>query len=197
MPEQSSLSRQQRAPEALKRRAKPVGSGEMNPGGGEYLEQLPRGPAGTGSQIGDGKDDGMTRIMVPVDGSETAAAAIPLARWLASGLHAEVVLLSVGVDPETAAQAEDQEGALNQMLTAASLKLPGIMVRRRIELSNDPAAGILNAAREEHPNLIVMSTHGRSGWAGFTQRSVAAEVVRAGIAPVTLIRPAARASARR
>ncbi|HLZ69678.1 MAG TPA: universal stress protein [Dehalococcoidia bacterium] len=190
----TNLERQRRASEARRRRARPVGSGELNPGGGEYLVELPRGPGGTGSAIGDGKDDSMTTIMVPVDGSETAAAAVPVARWLASGLHAEVVLLCVGPDPETRGQARDEDQALERVLAAASAKLTGILVRRRIQLANDPAAGILEAARAEHPDLIVMSTHGRTGWAGFTRRSVAAEVVRAGIAPVTLILPAARAS---
>lgn len=185
----ASVERERTMSAAMRRRQKPVRSGEANPGGGEYLEELPPGPAGTGSQVGDGRDDAMTKILVPIDGSELAAAAMPVAGWLARGLHASVVLVTVGKDPETSAQAADQLAALERSLTKVSAELLGVFVRRRIEIANAPAEGIIAAAREEHPDLIVMSTHGRAGWSQLVEGSVAEQVVRANVAPVTLIRP--------
>jgi nucleotide-binding universal stress UspA family protein len=129
----------------------------------------------------------MTTILLPVDGSLLAEAAVPVARWLAQGLNAGIVLVTVGTDPETAEQASDESADLERTLARAASELSPVTVRRRIETNNDPVAGILEAAREEHADLIVMSTHGRTGWSELVQGSVAAEVVRAGIDPVTLV----------
>jgi hypothetical protein len=68
----SHVAAQRAAAKAMRGRERPVRSGELNLGGGEYLETLPAGPAGTGGQVGDGKDDTMTTILVPLDGSELA-----------------------------------------------------------------------------------------------------------------------------
>ena len=129
----------------------------------------------------------MTTILLPVDGSVLAEAAVPVARWLARGLNAEIVLVTVGTDPETAEQAVDESADPERTLTRAASELPPVTVRRRIETNNDPDAGILETAREEHADVIVMSTHGLPGWSKLVQESVAAEVVRAGIASVTLV----------
>ena len=44
-------------------------------------------------------------------------------------------------------------------------------------------------AREEGANLIAMATHGRGAVGQLVQGSVAAEVLRSGVAPVLLVRP--------
>lgn len=129
----------------------------------------------------------MTTILVPLDGSTLAEVAVPVARWLAFALNAQVVLVTVGPAPETAEQAADEAAALERTLARAAAEFPAVRVYRHIEKDNDPAHGIVTAAREERPDLIVMSTHGRTGWAELVQGSVAAEVVRAGVAPVTLV----------
>ncbi len=183
----SHVAAQRAAAEAMRGRERPVRSGELNPGGGEYLETLTACPCRTGGQVGDGRDHTMTTILVPLDGSELAEAAVPVARWLAQGLHAEVVPVSVAIAPETSEQTADESADAERMLRRATSELPGVPVRRRIEATNDSVAGILRAAREERPGLIVMSTHGRTGLSELAQGSVARDIVRAGIAPVTLV----------
>jgi nucleotide-binding universal stress UspA family protein len=53
----------------------------------------------------------------------------------------------------------------------------------------DPATSIVQAAKEENVDLIVMSTHGRSGIKGLFFGSVAEKVVRSAECPVLTIKP--------
>jgi nucleotide-binding universal stress UspA family protein len=130
----------------------------------------------------------MTKILVPLDGSDLAEAALPLAERLAAGLDAEVLLVAVGELPETSAEAREVSTALSKMLAKAS-KTVSRPVRQRVEPAGDPVRGILHAAEEEDVDLIVMSTHGR-GWLGeLTQGSVANGLLRSGRFPLTLVRP--------
>ena len=131
----------------------------------------------------------MTTIMVPLDGSELSEAALPVAEWLARGLGAELLLVMVGHVPETSVQAANERADLEAMLERAAGRMQGLAIRRRLGISNSPSQGIIDVIAEELPDLVVMSTHGRSGWAELVQGSVAEEVVRAGLVPVTLVHP--------
>jgi nucleotide-binding universal stress UspA family protein len=132
----------------------------------------------------------MTTIMVPIDGSNLSEAALPVAEWLARGLGADITLVMVGHVPETAVQAAGEREDLQRTLQRVSRHVKGLTVHERIGISNSPGQGIIDLIAEEHPDLVVMSTHGRSGWTEFVQGSVAEDVVRAGLAPVTLVHPA-------
>jgi len=114
---------------------------------------------------------------------------VPVAGWLARGLQAEIVLLNVGPAPETADQAVVERIARHEVLAAAKTLLVGVPVRERVSADDGPAQGILHAIADEHPDLVVMSTHGRRGLAELLQGSVAEEVVRRGGVPVTLVSP--------
>lgn len=78
---------------------------------------------------------------------------------------------------------------MNELWHHQPQHLEGLTVREWKETSNSPSQGIVDALTAERPDLVVMSTHGRSGWAELAQGSVAEEVVRAGLAPITLVRP--------
>lgn len=135
----------------------------------------------------------MATIVVPLDGSRLAEAALPVALRLSRQMGAEIVLTSVGPVPESAAQARDERRELHQMLERVAHELAGqAPVRTRLETLGEPARGILQVAREESADLIVMSTHGRSGLSAAIQGSTAAAVIRAGEFPVTLVRPLSR-----
>jgi len=58
-----------------------------------------------------------------------------------------------------------------------------------VVMGEEPAAAIIAFARRADVDFIVMATHGRSGLREVVQGSVAAEVVRSGVAPVLLVRP--------
>ena len=155
------------------------------------------------------------RILVPLDGSERAASALVHAESLAKLANATLVLLQVipsaamlvsetavgssgmglpTVDPfVSASQYESIEQTLatgaNETLDAAAAPLiaNGITVETII-LKGAPADSILAYAREQHIDLIVMSTHGRSGLARLVYGSVAESVLHHSPCPVLLVR---------
>jgi nucleotide-binding universal stress UspA family protein len=134
----------------------------------------------------------MDRVLVPLDGSETAERVLPQLRRLMIGRPAaEIIVLRVldtrspnlsVVAPSLEAEAERYARRITFQLVhegrrARSLVLPG-----------GAAATILRVAREEDVSLIVLSTHGRTGLSRLVLGSVAETVLRSSPAPVFLIR---------
>jgi nucleotide-binding universal stress UspA family protein len=70
----------------------------------------------------------------------------------------------------------------------ARLSEKGIDVATRI-VSGDPAARIVDLARQEKADLIAMSTHGRSGIARWVLGSVADKILHESKIPMWLVRP--------
>lgn len=143
------------------------------------------------------------RILVPLDGSELAAKALPVAEGLCRQLAAHLDLVSIvpptvlpyigggpyipgdvytQIDTERAQEAEKYLTS-----TAAQMREHGITSQAHLG-RGDPASGVLDTAQELGTTLIVMTTHGRTGLARFALGSVADRLVRGGIAPVLLIR---------
>ena len=60
-----------------------------------------------------------------------------------------------------------------------------------VRVADQVASAILDAAREQHVDLVAIATHGRSGLARFLLGSVADKVVRGTTLPVLLYRPQA------
>ena len=146
---------------------------------------------------------GQARILVPLDGSELAAKALPVAEGLCRQLSARLDLVSIvpptvlpyigggpyipgdvytRIDTERAQEAEKYLAT-----TAATMRERGIHSQARLG-RGDPASGVLDTAQELGTMLIVMTTHGRTGLARFALGSVADRLVRGGVAPVLLIR---------
>lgn len=67
---------------------------------------------------------------------------------------------------------------------------------RTVVRAGQPEREIVDFAREGGYDVIVMATHGRSGLSELVQGSVAAAVVRSGVAPVLLARPHKRKEGR-
>ena len=61
-----------------------------------------------------------------------------------------------------------------------------------VRVANQVAAAILDTARERRVDLVVIATHGRSGFARVLLGSGADKVVRGAAQPVLLYRPQAR-----
>jgi nucleotide-binding universal stress UspA family protein len=70
----------------------------------------------------------------------------------------------------------------------AQLQAQSLRVRSLV-LEGQVAETILHFVREEHIDLIAMSTHGRSGLARMVIGSVADEIVRRSHLPVLLVHP--------
>jgi nucleotide-binding universal stress UspA family protein len=95
------------------------------------------------------------RILVSLDGSEGAEAALRFARAMARKFSSEIVLLSV---PETDREKASLEGYLEQVATA--LRSHGHRCRTLLTGST-PSRAIVDTAVSERADLIMMATRGR------------------------------------
>jgi nucleotide-binding universal stress UspA family protein len=146
----------------------------------------------------DGWPAGLRRILVPLDGSELAAAALAPAAALATLAGARLTLLDV-VGPaipelrayEIAQLPEGDEALAEQSriyLTrqADALREQGLEVETRVAFGS-PAAQIV-AAASEGADLIAMATHARGGLDRLVVGSVADDVLHTAPVPLLLVR---------
>jgi nucleotide-binding universal stress UspA family protein len=154
-------------------------------------EMLPR-PSAAGIAL--------KRILVPVDFSPLSKKALQYAVRLAREFEAEVHLFHV-VEPEippafdgfmiapptvsngSSAQCAGQLKALVSSVRTAGVTRVGSGVR-----SGLAAIEIVEAAKELDVDLIVIATHGYTGWKHFAIGSTAERVVRAAPCPVLVVR---------
>lgn len=136
------------------------------------------------------------RILVPLDGSNHAEAALPFAEQLATRLAAEIQIVHVSERAEHPSHNMCQAYLARMAETAEheARKQPGKRKAGGIEaqslcLVGDPASEIVDYAEREGIGLIVMATHGLSGVKRWALGSVADRVVRATNRPVLLVRP--------
>lgn len=145
------------------------------------------------------------RLLVPLDGSAMAEAALPAATALARALAAEVAL--VMVVPTVATIADDRATAARLMPTAgaalldveaeqavtylqgvkARLEQEGVRVAMAVE-RGEPVRVLLDRLAGPDVDLLVMATHGRSGVSAVWAGSVASRLVARSPRPVLLIR---------
>ena len=132
------------------------------------------------------------KILAPTDLSELSRVGLEYALELARGWGAEVTVYHVANAAELASyQAYSIEDLLTKhqkMLDEflhenfAAL-LPLVEVRQKVEIGS-PAPNILEEADRERSDLIVMSTHGRTGLVHMLMGSVTEQVVRNAACPV-------------
>jgi nucleotide-binding universal stress UspA family protein len=137
------------------------------------------------------------KILVPLDGSALAEQALMKALELAEGSEPAFLLLRAaeastwpGVDPtdeqiRVVHEAEQYLDAVRARLTARGF--------RNVDTSvwyGPPASAIVEAARVANADLVVMTTHGRSGLGRLILGSVAEAVLRGTSTPILLLRAA-------
>jgi nucleotide-binding universal stress UspA family protein len=135
-------------------------------------------------------------ILVAVDGSPDAAAALRHAQSLARDQHARLILLTVAptASPQVVSPGvflpppEDAGGLFARILReAADAVAPDIGVELRLDRGR-PAQRILAVARECGCDLIVMGFHGHGRLHHALMGSVSDSVLRTGGLPVLLMR---------
>jgi nucleotide-binding universal stress UspA family protein len=139
-------------------------------------------------------------LLVPLDGSSLATAALPYAEALARVLSASIRLIAVvepapvgllGRPSEVQAnleQANRQRLGQHVSATADALRARGLEVTVTLDLG-DPSSRILAVADMHDVTMIVMATHGRGGAARWLVGSVADKIMRLSTRPVLLVRP--------
>jgi nucleotide-binding universal stress UspA family protein len=135
------------------------------------------------------------KILVPLDGSRTAEAAIPVALQLVCEPKSSLVLVAVAnvrasqepapAEPEVAPIQE----ARSYLETARAHLLPDTEGVVTAVWSGPAAAAIIKAAETYAADMIVMTTHGRTGRAHDMFGSVADAVMRGAPMPVLVLRP--------
>jgi len=135
-----------------------------------------------------------TRILVPLDGSQLAERALPLAASLARKSSASLLLTrSVYLASETAetfslSRRESLDKAEAYLrTTAAPLIADGLHVDVVVNYT-EAADGILEEIDVSNVDLVVMTTHGRSGFGRLRYGSVAESVLAHSPVPVILVR---------
>jgi len=133
------------------------------------------------------------RILVAVDGSPDADAALQHAATLARDQNALITLLTVAPPPATpigagASAPPDLLDFHSRILREATDSLPAdVGVTTRLERGN-PAERILEIAREEDHDLVVMGSHGHSRVHRALLGSVSEKVLKSSTVPVLLMR---------
>jgi nucleotide-binding universal stress UspA family protein len=145
---------------------------------------------------------GYKTILVPLDGSRFAEQALVQAAGLAAHSDARLLLVTVvptledliyasgglvpywlNVDQEAAARTARREiDLVAHCLQEEGIRAHGMVAR------GWPAETILREAEQEQADLIVMTTHGRTGIGKFWLGSVAMKVIQRATRPVLLVR---------
>jgi universal stress protein A len=141
------------------------------------------------------------RILVPLDGSKLAEKALPYAGVLAQKFEAELILVrvlqltpeivggprSMVFHQEAVEDRHEAEGYLRDRVS--QLRELHLLPARTVILENPSvAAAMIDLACQEKVDLIVMSTHGRSGLSRLVHGSVAGKVLEQAPCPVFLVK---------
>lgn len=141
-----------------------------------------------------------THILVPLDGSERAERAVPVAACIARASSARITLLQAlpmpapaGAFPATSMLTASQLAARQSAAADYLARIAGCPLLSGLEVStrlatDTPAAAILDTARESQADLIVLCSHGRSGLSRWMLGSVAEHVARQSTVPVLVLR---------
>lgn len=147
----------------------------------------------------------LRQILVPLDGSELAAAALEPAVALADPFDASFLIVQVVRTGESLLPYDQtfwtaaEEQAMEEQRVAAQADVDrvvdgmrgrGLKVDGLVVLEPDPARTILRVAAERGVDLVAMSTHGRGGMARLLMGSVTDKVIRGAEHPVLVVRPA-------
>jgi nucleotide-binding universal stress UspA family protein len=152
------------------------------------------------SFIGATPVQGVSRIVVPLDGSELAEQILPYVTALASRLESTVSLMHV-LTPLTYSQKEIMQpglpwwdadiAAADAYLTRAAsyLSEEGLAVTKDVVLSDDIATAILDYSARTRADIIALPTSGCGGMSRFAFGTVADEVTRKSTSSLLVFHP--------
>jgi nucleotide-binding universal stress UspA family protein len=140
----------------------------------------------------------ISRILVPTDFSGCSAAALDYAVALAKPLNADLILTHV-IEPLPYSMIEgltfvDYGARLTSETQSLLDSLSKKPLKEKLSVATHLTSGmpfreIIDLAERENADLIVMGTHGRTGFDHLITGSVAEKVARLAPCPVLLVRP--------
>ena len=144
-------------------------------------------------------------ILSPIDFSEHSQEALKTATKMAKAFGSELLLVhAVPAIPRLPSATElfheaEYEAALHkeaeQRLADLALELSksGIPARTEVGIANDVGMEILRVAEHNGADMIVIATHGMTGWHKLVFGSVAEKVIKMATCPVLVLRAARKA----
>jgi len=149
-----------------------------------------------------------TKILLPIDFSACSDAALAMATNLAqhfgSGLHLLNVIpmfpVTSGIDSYPEPQFPLDTTFLRESKDRAEQKLAkcvgdlastGLKASFDVEIGNDVVGNIMAVIESQHIDMVVISTHGISGWRPLVFGSIAEKVIRLVQCPLLLLRSVA------
>ena len=151
---------------------------------------------------------GIRRIMIPIDYSENSKAALSYGADLALGFGASLDIVHVWDRPTYLTDAvmvqrpgeahkpigelirENAQHDMTEFLSQLSLP-PSLSIDSRL-ISGEPASALLGELKKGEHDLVVLSTHGRTGLAHLLLGSIAEKLVRLSPVPVLTVPPPGR-----
>lgn len=136
-------------------------------------------------------------LLVPLDGSRLAEAALAAAAYLSRALGAQITLIHVierGAPEEIHGEqhlTDPVQASAYLAEVAARAFSPSMRVEQHVHTAEvrDVARSIVEHADELGPDLVVMCTHGQGGLRTWLLGSIAQQVISLGVTPVLLIQP--------
>jgi nucleotide-binding universal stress UspA family protein len=141
------------------------------------------------------------RILVPLDGSVRAERALSVATHLARSTGGVVILARVVSAPASFGSGEssplemetlvtdERETATRYLEEVAQLPdFVGVATRVDVRIAPVVAPALLEAIQAAHADLVVMCSHGRTGFTRWTLGSVAQKLARHAIVPTLILR---------
>ncbi len=151
------------------------------------------------------QEDGIkpTRILVPTDFSPSAKMAVSTAAAFATAFGSTIYLLHVipmlpivpepgypsMIFPEQEYLANAKRYAEEKLLASAKALLSkGIEASFGTQIGNDVVGNIMTILKRERSDLLMISTHGLSGWRPIVFGSIAEQVIKLVECPLLLLR---------
>jgi nucleotide-binding universal stress UspA family protein len=142
-----------------------------------------------------------TKILLPIDFSPSSQTALEMAADLALHFQAHLYLVNVipmfptttvpDIVPEGEFMREAQEFAERHLAKCHSaLAARGVKSTSSVEVGNDVVGNIMEVVEREQIDMVVISTHGISGWHPLVFGSIAEKVVKLVQCPLLLLRSA-------
>ena len=131
----------------------------------------------------------LNKILAPTDFSELSAKGVRYASQLAKELGSELIVMNiVPLDESNFAskrEIDQHKLELDEFLVDRDVK-PDLNLRKLVE-PGVPSGAIISFAERENCDLIVMSSHGRSGLSRLLVGSVTEQILRKSPCPVLVV----------
>ena len=139
-------------------------------------------------------------ILSPIDFSDSSHGALDVAADFAARFGAELLLVHVmpAIEDLPKSVSVFKEGQYDQSLDdaaakrladlAATLAPKNVKARTEMGTANDVGMELVRIAEHEHADMIIIATHGMTGWHKIAFGSVAEKVVKQASCPVLVLR---------